>query len=95
MLTIEIEAAGPRLWNAYLGDQLLCTSSTPLVDGARALVELGHKRSKEVRMCPRGAEWCATKPSKLGEIAARGKPPAKNSPMAPNRVAVDACGGAK
>ena len=69
MLTIEIEPAGPCRWHAYLGDKLLCTSAIPLVEGARALLELGHKGSREVRMCPRGSEWASTKPRKLREVA--------------------------
>jgi len=47
----------PNVYEAYLGDTLLCTSRLPFFDGARVMLKLGYLSETMVNMCHKGKAY--------------------------------------
>jgi hypothetical protein len=59
----------PGVYQAYLGDTVLCTSRLPLFDGAREMLKLGYPAETLVNMRHRGKAYPSFVPITLGKAA--------------------------
>jgi hypothetical protein len=50
MMDVTVKPVGHLTWSAYVDNNLLCTSRTPLLSAARKLLQLGVPPQTELRM---------------------------------------------
>ena len=68
-ISIESSTIKPGVYQAYLGDTLLCTSRLPFFDGAREMLKLGYPAETSVNMRHRGKAYPSFVPTTLGKAA--------------------------
>jgi len=68
-ISIECSTSKPGVYQAYLGDTLLCTSRLPFFDGAREILKLGYPAETLVNMRHRGKVYPSFVPITLGKAA--------------------------